>query len=117
MRKSIDMKKISFLEFNKMMSYDVQGTNTCIEIRFQIDKDKKYDLCWMGKFFDNVNKKEIYWYGLVEDGTESYSFESEMEFVMAPIYKGENIKNIWNYITIISIDGCDVDERLLYYLK
>lgn len=60
--------------------------------------------------------KAIYWFGLTEDGSQAYDFDSFEEFINAKVFLGKNIREIWNSISLISIDASDVQDRLLFYL-
>ena len=111
------MKKVLLEQFEKMMAYDVVENNACIEVEFRVDGSVEYESCWLGKTVGReVPIKADYWYGLMPDGSESYNFDSLHDFVNAPVFHGENIRDIWDCITLISIDGCDIDWRLTHYL-
>ncbi|MBQ4584711.1 MAG: hypothetical protein IJA82_00725 [Clostridia bacterium] len=89
----------------------------CIEIEFSIKGYPKYQFCWMGKMPDKENtEKELYWYGLTSDGSEAYDYDNFQDFYSAPIFDGKSIKEIWDKVDLLSIDGCDPKERLAVYL-
>jgi hypothetical protein len=111
----MNSSKIAFQDFIQLLSYDVTKNNTCIEVLFCVDNDLVYESCWFGKTTDKENT-ECYWYGLVEDGSQAYEFNTVDEFINAKIFRGKNIKEIWNLISLYSIDGCEVVERLSDYL-
>jgi hypothetical protein len=100
------------------MSYDISKNTSCheIEVEFSVNNYEQYQNSWLGKMLDIELKKELYWYGLVEDGSQAYEFESFEEFINAEVFGGRSIKEIWNSITLISIDACDVQERLQFYI-
>ena len=108
--------KISFHDFTKIISYDVVKNNSCIEIEFYIDNDSNYESCWLGKTIDKETNNECYWYGLVKDGSQAYSFLTIDEFMNAKIFYGKNIREVWDFISLYCIDCCDVNERLSHYL-
>ena len=110
------MKKISFEQFEKMMSYDVITNDACIEIEFCVDGFPEYSSCWLGKTVNRETNRADYWYGLVPDGSQAYNFNSLKEFISESIFQSSSIKEIWNLVTLFSIDGCDIDWRLLHYL-
>jgi hypothetical protein len=110
------MSKIQFEQFEKMMAYDVLKKGVCIEVSFFVDDLPEYNSCWLGKTFNSRTSKEIYWYGLVKDDSQAYDFESLHDFVNAPVFHGNSIKEIWNLIMLISIDSCAVEDRLNHYL-
>ena len=111
------MCKIAFDDFCKMMSYDIAKKQSCIEIEFCIDNCKAYQASWLGKMIDKSTNKDIYWFGLTKDGLQSYDFESFEQFVNAAVFYGESIKEVWNSVSLLSIDACDVQERLPDYLR
>ena len=110
------MKKISIKDFEKMMSYDVVENYACIEVEFCVDDSLEYDSCWLGKTIDKETNQAVYWYGLVRDGSQAYDFSSQHEFINAPVFHGKSILEIWDSITLIEIDSCDIDWRLAHYL-
>ena len=116
------MNKISFEDFEKIMSYDVidannSGYNDCIEIEFEVDNCEIYDLSWMGKMFDKETRGETYWFGLVEDGSQAYDYETFDEFVNAKVFYGEkSLKELWNLVSILSLDGSGLEYVLDSYL-
>ena len=111
------MIKFDFDDFMRVMSYDVCRSNTCIEIEFCIDQCVEYQTSWLGKMIERGTGKSIYWYGLVEDGSQAYDFESIEEFINAKIFCDNSIKEIWSLISVISIDACEPKERLSFYLQ
>lgn len=107
---------ITFFDIAKVFSFDSRGKFS-VEIEFSVKGDPKYQSCWMGKMPDkNDNKKDLYWYGLVPDCSEAYDYDSFWAFSSAPIFNGKSLKEIWNDVGILSIDGCDPEERLPTYL-
>ena len=110
------MEKISFEDFKKIMSYDITKKQTCIEIHFCVDNYDAYQTSWLGKMLDRKTNKVIYWFGLTEDGSQAYDFDSFEEFVNAKVFYGKSLKEIWNSVSLISIDASDVQESLQFYL-
>ena len=110
------MKKIPFDQFEQMMLYDVVENNACIEIEFCIDNNPIYNSCWMGKTIDKEINQASFWCGLVPDGSQAYNFKSFQEFMDTPLFQNDSLKESWSFITIIAIDGCDIDWRLSHYL-
>jgi len=113
------MEKIAFDDFKKMMESDVMSGPSCIEVEFCIDNFSEYDSCWLGKMGGSNHVKferALYWYGLKPDGSQPYDFESFDDFVNAPVFRGKSIKEIWDSVTLYSIDGCTVDFMLPVYL-
>lgn len=108
------MSKFSAEEFSQMMDYDVVSRGACIEIQFEVEGSDEYNGCWMGKMPDAEKNslEETYWYGLVKDGSQAYSYPQKEEFLQAKIFNGKSILEIWDTIDIWPIDGCDVEERL-----
>lgn len=111
------MSKISFEEFEQLLKYDAAGECSCTEVFFHIDDDLEYTSCWLGKMSGKNADEPVYWYGLSQDGSQAYDFNSLNDFINAPVFHGETIKNKWNFVTLSSIDGCSVTERLRHYLR
>lgn len=108
---------ISLQQFKKMMEYDVVTEDACIEVEFYIDGDAVYDSCWLGKTPDPEKKdRAAYWYGLVKDGSQAYDYYTAEDLIKAPVFRGESLEELWDKVTIKSIDGCSVDYRLPFYL-
>lgn len=102
---------ISFESIENLFSFDAKGKR-CIEIRFLVKGYLKYQSCWMGKMPSKERKgKEIYWYGLVPDSSEAYDYDNFQDFSSAPVFEGKSLKELWKKIEILSIDGCDPEER------
>ena len=110
------MNKITFEEFCSVMLYNISNNQT-IEIEFCIDNCKDYQCSWLGKMFDDEGEESIYWFGLTEDGSQAYDYESFEQFSNANVFHGKSIKEIWNLVTILSIDACNIEERLPFYLE
>ncbi len=110
------MNKISFEEFRSVMLHNITNNQTCIEIEFCVDNYKDYQCSWLGKMLNSKREKSIYWFGLTEDGSQAYDYESFEQFSNAKVFYGKSIKEIWDLVTILSIDACDVEERLPFYL-
>ena len=108
---------ISFKDITKVFSFDLEG-KWCIEIEFLVKGCPKYQSCWMGKTPNKVDKeKELYWYGLVLDCSESYDYDSFQDFSSAPVFNGKSLKEIWKKVEILSIDGCVPADRIKLYLQ
>ncbi|QUH20384.1 hypothetical protein [Alkaliphilus sp. B6464] len=111
------MLKIKLEDFIKILSSDVLKSNSCIEMNFCIDNAVEYEDCWMGKMPDNDTiNKEIYWYGLVEDGSQSYNYACFEEILNAKVFNNKSICDIWERVTWYSLDGCNIEEMLQYYI-
>lgn len=112
------MNKITFEQFKQIMNYDITKNQHYqeIEVWFFIDDSIEYFSSWLGKMLDKEKKKEIYWYGLVEDGSQAYEFDSFEEFANAKVFYNKSINEIWVSVSLLSIDACDVQERLPFYL-
>ena len=104
---------VSFDDITKIFSIDLEG-KYCIEIEFVVKGHPKYQSCWMGKSPDKENREnDIYWYGLVPDGSESYDYDNFKDFSHSTVFDGKSLKEILNKVEIWSIDGCDPEERLI----
>ena len=112
------MKKINFKDFECIMSYDVsKKQDPCIEMRFCVDDCVEYQSSWLGKMIDKETKEPIFWLGLTEDGLQGYDYDSFEKFSNAKIFHQKSIKEIWDSVSLLSIDACDVQERLPFYLE
>jgi len=107
---------ISFNDITKLFSYDLKD-EACIEIEFAVKGFSDFQSCWMGKMPDKTDKeREVYWYGLSADNSEIYEYDNHGEFLNAPVFDGKSLKEIWNHISVLSIDGCDPEERIKFYI-
>ena len=107
---------ISFNDISKLFSQNLDG-KFCIEIEFLVKGKPIYQSCWMGKMPDRENKeKEIYWYGLVPDGSVAYNYDNFFDFSSAAVFHGKSLQEIWGKVEILSIDGCDPEDRIKAYL-
>ena len=116
MKEGVIMDKISFEDFKKIMSYDITKNETCIEIEFCVDNCETYQTSWLGKMSDRETNKVIYWFGSTEDGLQAYDFDSFEKFINTKVFYGKSLKEIWNLVSLISIDASDSKERLQFYL-
>jgi len=97
------MDKITFLEFEAIMSQDVISDNTSIEAEFCIDGLSMYDEACLGKKMRNNANTDVYWFGLVPDGSQAYDFDCFEEFINANVFSGRSLKEIWNSISFFYI--------------
>jgi len=116
-RKVKNMDRISFKDFLQIMSYDVVKNQTCIEIEFCVDNCVDYQASWMGKAVDRETKDAVFWFGLTEDGLQAYEFCSFVEFANSHVFHSKSIKEIWDAVSILSIDACKTQERLPFYIE
>jgi len=100
------MQKITFEEFENIMSRDISESQGCIEVAFSVDGCLEYQSSHLGKMIDRDTKKDAYWFGLVPDGSKSYDFNSFGQFANAKIFYGKSIKEIWNTISLVFVDIC-----------
>lgn len=103
---------IPFETIAKLFSSDLEG-RFCVEIEFLVKDSPRYQSCWMGKMPNREHReKEVYWYGLVSDGSEAYDYDNFRDFSTAPVFAGQSLREIWDSITLVTIDGCDPEEYL-----
>ena len=108
---------ISFNDITTLFSYKTKK-KYCIEIEFSVKDSETHQCCWMGKMPDPNNKdKELFWFGLATDGSEAYDYDNFKDFSCAPVFDNKSLKNIWNNIELLSIDGIDPEERLQHYIE
>ena len=105
---------ITLDDITKLFSLQLNG-NWCIEIEFLVAGHAKYHSCWMGKTHDGKNVS--YWYGLVPDDSEAYDYDHMQDFFTAPVFDGKSLEEIGHKVEIVSIDGCDPEERMQSYFQ
>jgi len=111
------MNKITFLEFKRVMACELsKKREPCIEMCFQVVGCADYEDSWMGKMKDRHTGKDVYWFGLVPDGSQGYDFSSFEDFANAKIFCGKNLREIWSSVLFICFDGGQIDETLPYLL-
>ena len=107
---------ISYKDLEQIFSFATKG-GRCIEIEFSVKGYLKYQSCWMGKMPDKADsRKELYWFGLVPDGSEAYDYDNFDDFCTALIFDGKSLKEILRKVEILSIDGCEPEEVIQRYL-
>lgn len=107
---------ISFHDIARLFSFNSHH-GYCIEIEFSVTGYPEYQSCWMGKMPDKRNKgQELYWYGLIPDGSEAYNYDSFQDFSCSSVFRGKSLKEIWDSVEILSIDGCDPEDGIQAYL-
>lgn len=112
------MTKIEFKDLIIILKSDVLKNNSCIEMNFSIKNDTKYKDCWIGKMpDDNKFGKEVYWFGLVEDGSQGYEYDTLDDLIKAKVFNGKSLSEIFNKIIWNTLDGCSFEERLSYYIN
>lgn len=65
---------------------------------------------------DNETKTAIYWYGLADDGSQAYDYNSLCDLINSPVFNGKSLKEIWSLVTLYSVDGCAPAVRYKDYL-
>jgi len=102
----MDDFKISFDDFVSELSKDW----ICLEVWFCVDNYPDYQDCWLGKMIERETNLPIYWYGLVEDGSQAYDFLTIDEFLSAKAFQGKSIKDIWDLVSLYSFNGGNADD-------
>ena len=115
------MNKISFQDFERIMSCDLlkkkaRKVDPCIEIEFCVDDCAEYEESWMGKMLDKETNQDVYWYGLTPDCLQAYDYGTLEEFLNAKVFHGRSIKEIWDSVSLYSLDGGPAHECLPFYL-
>ena len=105
---------ITFDQITKLFAFDTQG-KFCLEIEFSINGSKKFDDCWMGKLFDKKTKQDVYWFGLTADDNNSFDYPTFEEFASAKVFDGKSLAQIWNEVTVLTVDGCDPTDPYVTY--
>jgi len=113
------MDKITFCEFKQVMACDLNmKVDPCIEILFCIDGCKVYSDVWITKVIDKHTQNNIYGFGLALDGSQEYNYTTFEKFATAKIFYGrKSLKDIWGSVSIILLDGGQVEETLPYFLR
>lgn len=112
------MTKIKLQDLIRILSSDVIKYGCCIEMNFCINNDNEYKECWLGKMPDRDDpSKEVYWYGLVPDGSQAYDYSRLEDIINAEVFHGKCMSYVIKGITWYSLDGCSIEERLSHYLK
>lgn len=112
------MKKIELNDLITILKSDVLKNNSCIEMNFSIKDNIEYKNCWIGKMpDDNKFGKEVYWFGLVEDGSQGYEYNTLDALITAKVFNGKSLSEIFNKIIWSTLDGSSFEERLSYYIN
>lgn len=107
---------ISFEDIAALFAFE-SCEKFCIEVEFLVKGYPEYQHCWMGKTPSrDDNEKYSYWYGLVPGGSEAYDYDNFQDFSSAAVFDGKSLKEVWNHIDVLSIDGCDPEDRIKFYL-
>jgi len=107
---------VTFDEFAKVFAFDTQK-KCCIEILFQVTGSNKFNSCWMGKCYSVEKERDVYWFGLTEDGNNAYEYLSFSNLINAPVFDNHTLLELWSKITILEIDGCEPEQRIHTYFK
>ncbi len=108
---------ITYSDIIKLFSFN-SAKDYCIEIEFSVKDYPAYQSCFMGKTPNTTDKnKWVFWYGLVPDDTKAYDFDNFDSFSSAPVFDGKSLKEIFSKINILSIDGCDPEYRINFYIS
>ena len=116
--------EILFDDITKIFSFNVKN-KFCIEIEFCVAGFPNYQNCWMGKMPNKLVKKkdkfcrgeEVYWFGLSPDGSKAYDYDNYYDFSNAPVFDGKTLKQVWDCVELLSIDGCDPEMRIKDLLR
>ena len=61
--------------------------------------------------------KEIYWYGLLGDGSQAYDYAKLEDILNAKVFKGKSMCDVIQEVIWYSLDGCSIEERLPNYIS
>ena len=100
---------ITFDHIRKLFAFETRG-KYCLEIEFSVNGSDKFDNCWMGKLFDRKRKKDVYWFGLTADGSNAFDYSTFEEFASAKVFDGKSLAQIWEEVTVLTVDGCDPED-------
>ena len=111
------MARIKLQDLITVLNDDVVKYNSCIEMNFCIDNDTEYEDCWLGKMPNRDERgKEVYWYGLVPDGSQAYDYAKLEDILNAKVYHGKSLCDVIEKITWYSLNGYSIEERLPDYI-
>ena len=114
----IILTKIKLQDLVAILNSDVVKYNSCIEMNFSIDDDTEYEDCWIGKMPNRDEpSKEVYWYGLVPDGSQAYEYEKLEDIINAKVFNGNSLCEVIDKTSWHSLDGCSIEERLPDYIN
>lgn len=91
-----------------LLPRDVVSERVCMEIEFFVKDNPIYSDCWMGKMAAKEGDErlhEIYWFGLVLDGSQAYDYRSLEAALNAKIFAGESMLDLWDSIEFIWLNG------------
>ena len=109
--------KLDFGYFEKVMKSKVSDKYS-VEIQFEVESSEIYNLSWMGKSIERETNREVFWFGLVEDGSQAYDYETFDEFVNSQVFYGEkSLKDLWDLILIFSLNGANESDIINVFLK
>lgn len=107
---------LSFNDISKLFARNLEN-KFCLEINFTVNGYSDYQDCWMGKTPDQDDKnKEVYWFGLASDGSKAYDYNNFKDFSNEPVFDGKSLKELWNDIEILSINGCEPEIVINFYI-
>jgi len=109
------MITVTFDQFRCLMDFDTEG-KFCNEVAFSVKGSEKFSFCWMGKMPDEKTKKDVFWFGLTEDGKNEFDYHTFGEFSSAKVFDGKSLLDLLDDVIILEIDGCDPMERILHYI-
>ena len=111
------MDKIKFEDFKVVLADDID-VNYPLEVEFYIDDCETYVVSYMGKMANKATKGYKYWYGLVENGSQAYTYPTFEEFTNAKVFYGkQSLKDLWDKVSITSLNGGTCEEMLPYYIN
>lgn len=106
---------ITLDRFKRLMSFETKR-KYCIEIAFSIKGNSKFSFCQMGKTPKESTDKNQYWFGLTPDGNNAFDYDTFDELLNAKVFDGRSLLEIWNSVTVLEIDGCAPEDRIVHYL-
>ncbi|BBF43780.1 hypothetical protein lbkm_2468 [Lachnospiraceae bacterium KM106-2] len=108
--------KLTKEEVKYLLSPEFVSVRGELEIAFYLEGDAQYSECWMGKMPNSEKPdQEIFWYGLVEDGTQSYNYSTAEELLQAKVFYGKDLLGILEQINWYSLDASNFEEMWNYY--
>ncbi|MCH5278694.1 MAG: hypothetical protein J1E60_02780 [Christensenellaceae bacterium] len=103
---------ISFDDIEKLFARSLEN-KFCIEIEFCVAGLSDFQSCWMGKMPDKSKEgKELFWFGLAADGSKAYNYNNFFDFSNALVFDGKSLKEVWDSVELLSVDGLEPETRI-----
>jgi len=100
-------------ELTAILSVDVVSVERCVEMNFGVKGFSRYEDCWLGKMKNKRDGSELYWFGLVEGGSQAYDYATLAELLGAKVFEGKSLTELLPLINWYTLDGCELPQSIL----